>query len=154
MMHRDIQTDNWIAVCTWTTSCPTPACALLNDSQVAVFHVDDGGPRVFAIDNYDPNSEASVLSRGLVGAGRTHRGGLADLQAALRPADRRMPGSAGAFGWHLSGPHRRRKGLGRFMKPALVVIGNGMAGMRTVEELLQAGAGHVRHHRVRRRAAW
>ena len=67
-MHRDIQTDNWIAVCNLDDIVPnTGVCALLNDEQVAVFHVDDGAPRVFAIDNYDPNSDASVLSRGLVG---------------------------------------------------------------------------------------
>jgi nitrite reductase (NADH) small subunit len=68
-MHRDIQTDNWIAVCNLDDIVPnTGVCALLNNSQIAVFHVTDGGPRVFAIDNYDPNSEASVLSRGLVGS--------------------------------------------------------------------------------------
>ncbi|MYM69884.1 nitrite reductase small subunit NirD [Pseudoduganella sp. FT55W] len=68
-MHRDIQTDNWIAVCNLDDIVPnTGVCALLNNEQVAVFHVDDGSPRVFAIDNYDPNSEASVLSRGLVGS--------------------------------------------------------------------------------------
>ncbi len=68
-MHRDIQTDNWIAVCNLDDIVPnTGVCALLNGAQVAVFHVDDGGTRVFAIDNYDPNSEAAVLSRGLVGS--------------------------------------------------------------------------------------
>jgi nitrite reductase (NADH) small subunit len=68
-MHRDIQTDNWIAVCNLDDIVPnTGVCALLNDVQIAVFHVDDGGTRVFAIDNYDPNSEAAVLSRGLVGS--------------------------------------------------------------------------------------
>jgi len=68
-MHRDIQTDNWIAVCNLDDIVPnTGVCALLNDRKVAVFHVNDGGPRVFAIDNYDPNSEAAVLSRGLVGS--------------------------------------------------------------------------------------
>ncbi|MDE2429138.1 MAG: NAD(P)/FAD-dependent oxidoreductase [Burkholderiales bacterium] len=54
-----------------------------------------------------------------------------------------MPGSAGKFDQRLSGTHRQRTGLGRHMttlfgkkaKPSLVVIGNGMAGMRTVEEL-------------------
>ena len=67
-MHRDIQTDNWIAVCNLDEIVPnTGVCALLNKQQVAVFHVDDGSARVFAIDNYDPNSEAAVLSRGLVG---------------------------------------------------------------------------------------
>ncbi len=68
-MHRDIQTDHWIAVCHLDDIVPnTGVCALLNGAQVAVFHVDDGAPRVFAIENYDPNSEASVLSRGLVGS--------------------------------------------------------------------------------------
>ncbi|MBA5606844.1 nitrite reductase small subunit NirD [Duganella sp. FT3S] len=67
-MHRDIQTDNWISVCALDEIVPnTGVCALLNDTQIAVFHVDDGGPRVFAIENYDPNSHAAVLSRGLVG---------------------------------------------------------------------------------------
>ena len=71
-MHRDIQTDHWIAVCHLDDIVPnTGVCALLNGTQVAVFHVEDGSvdtPRVFAIENYDPNSEASVLSRGLVGS--------------------------------------------------------------------------------------
>ena len=35
----------------------------------------------------------------------------------------------------------------------LVVIGNGMAGMKVVEELLAIAAQGLRHHRVRRRAA-
>lgn len=67
-MHRDIQTDNWISVCALDEIVPnTGVCALLNDTQIAVFHVEDNGPRVFAIENYDPNSHAAVLSRGLVG---------------------------------------------------------------------------------------
>lgn len=77
-MHRDNQTDHWIAVCHLDDIVPnTGVCALLNGAQVAVFHVDDANaantanaanPRVFAIENYDPHSEASVLSRGLVGS--------------------------------------------------------------------------------------
>ncbi|MFA9217774.1 MAG: nitrite reductase small subunit NirD [Sphingomonadaceae bacterium] len=68
-MHRDIQTANWVAVCALSDIVAnTGVCALLNGEQVAVFHVDDGGPRVFAIDNFDPNSNAAVLSRGLVGS--------------------------------------------------------------------------------------
>ncbi|PHV04836.1 MULTISPECIES: nitrite reductase small subunit NirD [Rugamonas] len=69
-MHRDMQTDKWIAVCDLAEIVPnTGVCALLNEVQVAVFHLDDNGtPRVFAIENYDPNSQAAVLSRGLVGS--------------------------------------------------------------------------------------
>lgn len=68
-MHRDLQLDNWIPVCAVDDIVPdTGVCALLNDRQVAVFRVGESEPRVFAIDNYDPNSGAAVLSRGLVGS--------------------------------------------------------------------------------------
>ena len=69
-MHRDIQLNNWNAICPVDAIVPdTGVCALLNGRQVAVFRValvDD--ERLFAIDNYDPNAHAAVLSRGLVGS--------------------------------------------------------------------------------------
>jgi nitrite reductase (NADH) small subunit len=43
----------------------TGVCALVEGRHVAVFRV--GRDRFFAIDNVDPKSGASVLSRGLVG---------------------------------------------------------------------------------------
>lgn len=68
-MQRDIQWDNWTAICAVDEIVPdTGVCALLNGRQVAVFRVGDTDPRVFAIDNYDPHSQAAVLSRGLVGS--------------------------------------------------------------------------------------
>jgi nitrite reductase (NADH) small subunit len=67
-MHRDIHTDRWTAICALDDIIPnTGVCALLQGEHVAVFHVNDGEQRVFAIHNYDPNSQASVLARGLVG---------------------------------------------------------------------------------------
>jgi nitrite reductase (NADH) small subunit len=67
-MHRDIQFDNWTAVCSLDEIVPnTGVCALLGGEQVAVFHVADAEQRVFAIGNFDPNSGAAVISRGLVG---------------------------------------------------------------------------------------
>ncbi|MFJ3046448.1 nitrite reductase small subunit NirD [Herbaspirillum chlorophenolicum] len=72
-MHSDQQIKHWTPICDLGDIVPnTGVCALVNGEQVAVFHVIDttgGGKeaRVFAIGNYDPNSEASVLSRGLVG---------------------------------------------------------------------------------------
>jgi nitrite reductase (NADH) small subunit len=60
---------------TWTTVCKlddilpnTGVCALVNGRQIAVFHVDHGERRLFAIENYDPHAQAGVLSRGLVGS--------------------------------------------------------------------------------------
>ena len=41
-------------------------CALINDQQVAVFRLS-GSSKLFAISNYDPFSNANVLSRGVVG---------------------------------------------------------------------------------------
>ena len=65
-MRRDLHLDNWTAVCGIDQIVPnTGVCALLNGEQVAVFHV---GAHVYAIGNYDPNSGAAVLSRGLVGS--------------------------------------------------------------------------------------
>ena len=66
-MHRDIELTTWNAVCAFDEIVPdTGVCALLNGRQVAVFRVGD--EQLFAIDNYDPNSNAAVLSRGLVGS--------------------------------------------------------------------------------------
>lgn len=62
------KTRSWTPVCTVDEIIPnTSVCALVNGKHVAVFNVDDGQRRLFAIDNYDPNAQASVLSRGLVG---------------------------------------------------------------------------------------
>jgi nitrite reductase (NADH) small subunit len=68
-MHRDQSAAAWTAICAVEDIVPnTGVCALLQGQQVAVFRMDDGrDSRVFAIGNYDPNSEAAVLSRGLVG---------------------------------------------------------------------------------------
>ena len=68
-MHRDLPLANWIAVCLLDEIVPdTGVCALLNGRQVAVFRIGETNARVFAIDNFDPNAQAAVLSRGLVGS--------------------------------------------------------------------------------------
>ena len=67
-MHRDLQQDNWTAICALDDIVPnTGVCALLNGEPVALFIVDDGAPRAYAIGNYDANCRASVISRGIVG---------------------------------------------------------------------------------------
>jgi len=56
----------WSSVCTVDDVLPdTGVCALVGGRHVAVFRV--GQAQWFAIDNVDPKSQASVLSRGLVG---------------------------------------------------------------------------------------
>lgn len=67
-MSHETEATIWKAVCSVDDLVPnTGVCALVKDRHVAVFHVKDGEDRLFAIDNYDPNAQASVLSRGLVG---------------------------------------------------------------------------------------
>ncbi len=71
-MHRDIQPsqlDSWTAICALDDIVPnTGVAALVNGVQVAVFRVAGLTDEVLAIGNFDPNSGASVLSRGLVGS--------------------------------------------------------------------------------------
>jgi nitrite reductase (NADH) small subunit len=64
-------TQQWISVCALDDIVPnTGVCALVGGAQVAIFHVNaaPNEAQVFAIGNYDPNSNAAVLSRGLVGS--------------------------------------------------------------------------------------
>lgn len=66
-MHRDLISNNWIAICKLDAIVPnTGVCALVHGEQVAVFRLGD--ERLYAIDNYDGNAAASVLSRGLLGS--------------------------------------------------------------------------------------
>jgi len=59
--------ETWTAVCTVRDIVPnTGVCALVDDKQVAVFRIGRGD-EVYAIDNFDPNSQAAVLSRLLYG---------------------------------------------------------------------------------------
>lgn len=56
----------WLPVCGIADILPgTGVCALLGAKHIAVFRVGDD--QLFALDNVDPRSGASVLSRGLTG---------------------------------------------------------------------------------------
>ena len=61
------KTHRWTAVCAVDDILPdTGVCARVEGRHVAVFRV--GADRLYAIDNVDPKSGASVLSRGLTGS--------------------------------------------------------------------------------------
>lgn len=69
-MSNDRLSQSWMPVCALDDILPnTGVCALVNGEQVAVFHVtaNDAKAGIYAIDNFDPGSQASVLSRGLIG---------------------------------------------------------------------------------------
>ena len=57
---------NWTKICPLQDIVPnTGVGALIDGHQVAVFRLSDD--TVYAIDNFDPHSQANVLSRGIVG---------------------------------------------------------------------------------------
>lgn len=118
------------------------ACALVDGRQIAIFRLGDA---VYALDNFDPAGAANVLSRGIVGdmEGEAvvasplykHHYSLATgrcMEDATQSVNvypvRVMDGRV----WVDTQPQAER----RIRQRRLVVIGNGMAGMRTVEELL------------------
>jgi nitrite reductase (NADH) large subunit len=116
--------------------------ALIDGKQIAIFRVGDN---VHALANFDPHSDANVLSRGLVGDVQAepvvaspiykHHFSLitgrciedADMSVPVYPA-RVTDGRV----WVKSEPARSVARTRR-----LVVVGNGMAGMKVVEELLE-----------------
>jgi nitrite reductase (NADH) large subunit len=117
-------------------------CADLDGTQVAVFRVDD---RVYAIDNRDPASGANVLSRGIVGdlGGELvvasplykHHFSLVTGRCLEEPAYSVRTHRCriqGAKVWLYSGVRAARSAA---PKRRLVVIGNGMSAMRTIEKL-------------------
>ena len=56
---------NWQFICELDELLPDSGVAALVDGrQIAIFRC---GEQVYALDNFDPNSEANVLARGLIG---------------------------------------------------------------------------------------
>ncbi len=61
------ETVQWLTVCNLADIQPnTGVCALLDNEQVAIFRIGESD-RLYAISNYDPFSQAYVLSRGIIG---------------------------------------------------------------------------------------
>jgi len=135
----------WTEVCALEDIYPNSgAAALVGEQEVAVFRVGDA---VYAIGNHDPASDANVLGRGIVGdidgevvvaspiykhhysliSGRCLEEERYSVPAYLtRVIDGRV--------WVRGVTPARVKAAGR---RRLVVIGDGMAAMRTVDELIK-----------------
>jgi len=141
-----MSSSEWISVCDIEAIYPDcGVCALVEEQQIAIFRIGDA---VYAIDNHDPASGANVLARGLVGdlngelvvASPLHKQHFSlttgrcleepELSVAVYPVRVSEAGMVAVQGR----PARARPALRR---RRLVVIGNGMAAMRTLEELLE-----------------
>lgn len=139
----------WSHVCSLEDIVPdTGVGAWLDSQQVAIFRVRDA---VYAIGNFDPASEANVLSRGIVG----DLGGEVVVASPLYKhhysliTGRCLEDPELSVPTFLARVHEgqvwirgeavvQRRAAG---KRRLVVIGNGMAAMRTIEELLEQAPG-------------
>ncbi len=144
--------NHWTDICALDSIVPdTGVCALVNGKQVAVFRLRADN-RVYAISNFDPASSANVLSRGIVGDVQGERvvaspiykqhyslttGRCVEDAALTVPAypvqvvdGRIQVGHQPLKSW-ISAPKTRTE------KPRLVLVGNGLAGMRMLEDLLE-----------------
>lgn len=68
-MNAIAEKTTWMPICALDDILPdTGVCALLENRHIAVFRLKGEIPQLYALDNIDPNSGVSVLSRGLVGS--------------------------------------------------------------------------------------
>lgn len=149
MNHNTV---TWIEVCQLNDIEPdTGVCALINNVQVAIFRLraDD---RVYAVSNFDPASKANVMSRGIVGDLQDERvvaspiykqhyslatgRCIEDAQYQLSAYPVQVVNHTIWVGnepakTYITTPKLREDKL------RLVLIGNGLAGMRMLEELLE-----------------
>jgi NAD(P)H-dependent nitrite reductase small subunit len=137
------RSSGWAPVCELNDLWPgIGVCVLVNGRQIALFRIGDA---LYALDNFDPASGANVLSRGIVGDLKgecvvasplyKHHYSLVTgrcLEDSAKSVNvypvRALDGRVWVNAEPQAAPARRRR---------LIVIGNGMAGMRTVEELLE-----------------
>ena len=119
----------------------TGVAALVGGRQIALFQVHG---RVYALDNFDPASRANVLSRGLTGNLQGERVVASpiyknhySLQSGRCIEDPTF--SVTAYAARVVDGKVQVEAPRVTRKIRLVVAGNGMAGMRTVEELLKLG---------------
>ncbi len=65
-VSKNIEDADWQSVCQDSDLIKNiGVCALFNECQVAIFKINNGD--IYAIGNYDPFSDANVLSRGICG---------------------------------------------------------------------------------------
>lgn len=135
----------WSHVCALEDIVPEGGVgALIDAQQIAIFRVRDA---VYAIGNYDPASDANVLSRGIVGdvggeivvASPIYKQHFSLITGrCLEEPELSVPTYSARVHdgqvWIRGEALVRRLPLG---KRRLIVIGNGMAAMRTIEELLE-----------------
>ncbi len=140
-----MKASRWLPICAFEDIYPdSGVCALIEGQQVAVFRVNGG---VHAIGNFDPISGVNVLSRGIVGdiAGELVVASPLYKQHFSLITGRCLEEPGHCVPVFLARIHEgqvwvraeRVAGARAAGRRKLVVIGNGVAAMRTIEELLE-----------------
>jgi nitrite reductase (NADH) large subunit len=140
-----MKNSRWLHICALEDIYPdSGVCALIDGQQVAVFRINEG---VHAIGNHDPVSGVNVLSRGIVGdlggelvvASPLYKQHFSLITGrCLEEPEHVVPVYLARIHegqvWVRAEAVVTRRAPGR---RRLVVIGNGVAAMRTIEELLE-----------------
>ncbi len=142
---------DWEKICLLEQIQPnTGVCALLNDQQIALFRVGEE-QRIYALSNHDPFSGANVMSRGIIGDIQGERVIASPIYKqhfslatgrCLEDADHHLAvypckiidGEVWVY------PEAQKTYLTNIAQQRdqqkLVLVGNGLAGMRCLEDLL------------------
>jgi NAD(P)H-dependent nitrite reductase large subunit/NAD(P)H-dependent nitrite reductase small subunit len=134
--------DRWATVCAVDDLVlGTGVCGLVGGRQIAVFYVEG---QAYALDNFDPASRANVLSRGLTGDLQGERVVASPIykQHFVLGSGRCLEDptfSVTAYATRIVDGKVQIEVPRSSRRQRLVVAGNGMAGMRAVEELLKLG---------------
>ncbi|MFD1439405.1 nitrite reductase small subunit NirD [Acinetobacter terrae] len=142
---------NWIEICSLDDITPnTGVGALINEQQIALFRVGNE-KRVYALSNQDPFSQAFVMSRGIIGDLQGERVVASPIYKqhfslatgrCLEDKDQKLlvfPSKIeNSKVWVSPTPQKTyitNNGTSQ-EKMKLVLVGNGLAGMRCLEDLL------------------
>lgn len=148
---QDMNELNWVEICALDDITPnTGVCALVEGQQIAIFRVGNE-KRVYALSNRDPFSQAYVMSRGIIGdlqgervvaspiykqhfslaTGRC----LEDKEQKLSVFPSKIESGKVWISPVAQKTYITNNGVS-LEKMKLVLIGNGLAGMRCLEDLL------------------
>ncbi|GAA5004907.1 nitrite reductase small subunit NirD [Acinetobacter puyangensis] len=150
-MTQFAQDLDWQRICQLIQIQPnTGVCALINDQQIALFRVGDE-QRIYALSNHDPFSGANVMSRGIIGDIQGERVIASPIYKqhfslatgrCLEDADQHLtvyPCKVENGDVWVS-PVPQKTYLTRIAtqqsKHKMILVGNGLAGMRCLEDLL------------------
>ena len=148
---KDMNELNWVEVCALDDITPnTGVAALVEDQQIAIFRVGSE-KRVYALSNQDPFSKAFVMSRGIIGDLQGERVVASPIYKqhfslatgrCLEDKDQKLlvfPNKIENGKVFISPVPQKTYITNNGVSPEkmkLVLVGNGLAGMRCLEDLL------------------